>query len=465
MSYMIPVAMIGWIPVVLGLYLVLPARRAMLVAVFGAWLFLPMAAYTFVGLPDYTKTTATMYGLTLATLLFDPRSVLRFRPSLIDLPMFVWCLTPFVSSLVNGYGPYDGMSAVMYQSLIWFMPYFFGRIYLGDQRGLREFAVALVIAALVYTPFCVIEMKLSPQFHNWIYGGHQHDFLQQVRGDAYRPMVFMQHGLACSMFMASGALAASWLAISGAVRSLHRVPMWAIACLLLVVTVLSRSMGATLLLFAGLGALLCTKIPRTKLALVLLAAAPLGYMGLRATGVWDGSHLVSLAEVISAGRASSLQVRIDNENALVDRALQRPIVGWAGQGAARVRNEDGVDISITDGLWVIAVGNNGLVGLAGLTFAVLGPALVMLRRCSASLFASPAGGPAAICAALLILHACDNVFNAMVSPIFFLAAGGLASALLSDRNRRPAATPSRAVSRAPAATGPASRRRPAEAMV
>ena len=37
-------------------------------------------------------------------------------------------------------------------------------------------------------------------------------------------------------------------------------------------------------------------------------------------------------------------------------------------------------------------------------------------------------------ATLLVLHACDSLFNAMVSPIFFLAAGGLASALLGDRN-------------------------------
>lgn len=455
-SMLVDIAMIGWIPGVLALYLLLPARRAMLTAVFAAWLFLPMAAYTFVGLPDYTKSTATMYGLILATLLFDPRAVLRFRPSLIDVPILIWCLTPFVSSLVNGYGAYDGMSAVMYQSLTWFMPYFFGRIYLGDQRGMRELVLALVIAALVYAPFCIVEMILSPQFHRWTYGYHQHDFIQQVRGNAYRPMVYMQHGLACSMFMASGALAASWLAISGAARSLHRVPMWAIAGLLLTITILSRSMGATMLLIAGLGALMATKYAKTRLALVLLAAAPMCYMGLRATGIWDGSHLTSLASVVSAGRASSLQARLDNENALVGRALEKPVVGWAGQGGARVRDEDGKDISVTDGLWVIAVGNNGLIGLLGLTLAVLGPPLVMLRRYPASLFASPAGGPAAVCAALLIVHACDNLFNAMVNPLFFLAAGALASALLSDRRRRAPAAPARPAQRGapPAAARP-----------
>ena len=48
----------------------------------------------------------------------------------------------------------------------------------------------------------MFEARLSPQLHSRLYGFTQHDFLQTVRGDyTYRPMVFMQHGLAVAMFL------------------------------------------------------------------------------------------------------------------------------------------------------------------------------------------------------------------------------------------------------------------------
>ena len=49
----------GWIPLVLGLFLVMPHRRAVVVALIGSWLFLPQLAYSVPLMPDFTKVTAT----------------------------------------------------------------------------------------------------------------------------------------------------------------------------------------------------------------------------------------------------------------------------------------------------------------------------------------------------------------------------------------------------------------------
>ena len=44
-------------------------------------------------------------------------------------------------------------------------------------------------------PFVGI-MLISPQLHFMTYGFYQHEFTQVVRMGGYRPMVFLQHGIA-----------------------------------------------------------------------------------------------------------------------------------------------------------------------------------------------------------------------------------------------------------------------------
>src|SRR6476646_6522966 len=94
---------IAWVLTILLLFASLPPRRAVIVS--------------------------TMYGLLLGAVLFDTRSVLAFRPRWFDLPMAIWCLVPFGSSVTNGLGAYDGGSGVLDQLVRWGIAYFIGRIY------------------------------------------------------------------------------------------------------------------------------------------------------------------------------------------------------------------------------------------------------------------------------------------------------------------------------------------------
>src|SRR5438270_701411 len=101
MGILVPITLFGWIPVVLLLFAVLPPRRAVILAFIGAWLFLPMAGYKIPGIPDYSKTSATAMGVLAAAMIFDSNRLFRFRFSLIDLPMIVWCLSQFFTSILN----------------------------------------------------------------------------------------------------------------------------------------------------------------------------------------------------------------------------------------------------------------------------------------------------------------------------------------------------------------------------
>jgi O-antigen ligase len=108
--------------------------------------------------------------------------------------------------------------------------------------------------------------------------------------------------------------------------------------------------------------------------------------------------------------------------------------------------EDGElrDTTITDGLWIIALGNTGLVGLCASTLSLLLPAIVFLRRVPMRQITDPLIAPAICATVLLILYTIDNLFNAMLNPIYLVAAGGLVS-VAGVRNPQPA--PARAAVR------------------
>src|SRR4051812_38555310 len=108
-------ALYAWIPVAIAIFgMVKVRRRALMIAFIGAWLFLPAPVFgvQFKGIPDLTKITAASYGAMLGALLFDYKTLLRFRPKWFDIPMLVLCCSPFVTSLKNNLGAYDGLAAV-----------------------------------------------------------------------------------------------------------------------------------------------------------------------------------------------------------------------------------------------------------------------------------------------------------------------------------------------------------------
>ena len=76
MQMLIFVALFGWIPACLILFMVLPARRAVVVGLIGAWVLLPPVSIPLSGIPDYDKSMATILGVILGTLIFQPNRLL-----------------------------------------------------------------------------------------------------------------------------------------------------------------------------------------------------------------------------------------------------------------------------------------------------------------------------------------------------------------------------------------------------
>jgi len=433
-NLMVPLVMFGWIPFVIYLFSRYPARRAIVISFVGAWLFLPQAVLPLPGIPDYDKIAATCYGILLATCIFDVGRFSTFRLSWIDIPMVIWCLCPVASSLSNDLGLYDGMAAALGQTVTWGVPYFLGRIYLNSLNGMRELAIGIFVGGLAYVPLCWFEMRFSPQLHRIVYGGNPGaDFSQTIRLGGYRPTVFLTHGLAVGAFMMGATLVGIWLWQTGTVKQLWSIPIEWLVGALFITFILTRSTGAYALLAGGIAVLFVAKNLRTAILAFVLIAGIAVYLYLNAaSGAYVADQMAeSLSKILPEDRVGSLVFRLNNEELLSAKARERITFGWGGYGRALLFNPDGSQRTIPDSLWINIFGQNGIVGLVSLFVAMLLPTLSLFwARYPARLWTNRRVASAAVIALMTALYMVDCLINAMVNPIYILAAGGIAGLVL-----------------------------------
>ena len=437
----VPLALAGFVVVAFACVAKLGPQRGVLVAMLGGWLFLPEFEAAAVAVPVLHLKSTFVPGVVLAaSVLLHTYRWRQLRLHALDLPVLVLCLIPFATSLSNGLGAYDGASATFERLLSWGVPYVLGRLYFGEAGALKELAKGLIVAGLLYVPLCLWEVRMSPQLHRTVYGFSPVTWVQVLRFSGYRPSAFMTHGLMLGMFMATATLTAFWMWRTGALPTILRTRMSFVCALLAFTTVLCKSTGAILLLLVGVGVLECTRRMRTPVAIIVLLAIPTAYCAARIGG-WSGRDLVTMSQgMINEDRAQSLQYRIRNEDMLVAKALERPWLGWGRWNRSRVFDDEGNDISVTDGLWIIMLGSTGFVGLVAEVLLFALPALALLRRFPGVVWRDPRLAPAVALTVALLLAAVDQLLNAMMTPLLPVVAGALSAFVLrvgSTRDRTP----------------------------
>lgn len=428
---MIPLMMFGWLPLAGFLFsrFQKTPRHGVIIGYLFVWMFLPWYEYPLLGPFNYNKISAGAYGILMGTVLFQPSILKTFKWSPWDLPVTLWCIIPFFTSVSNGLGAYDGISSVIGRTTMWGFPYLMGRVYFNSRPALEDLALGFFLGALVYMPLCWFEIIMSPRLHRIVYGFHPHSFGQAKRAGGWRPVVFTQHGLMNSMFMVTGTLSGFTLLLSGRLKD--RLPKFKAlllpAVLLLFITIpLLKSVGALLLMIMGIGVLLFTLKLRTPIALIVLATLPLTYAALRSTGTWDGQNLIdTAAKIANSERAGSLEYRIKNETILSEHAWQRPLLGWGEWGRSFVRNDLGEIISVPDGLWILAFGKSGFIGLTALLLLFFLPPLLFLKHFPPSQWTHPRTKAILALPLLLILFALDNLMNDMFNPLMLILAGAI----------------------------------------
>jgi hypothetical protein len=352
---------LAWLPVVAILFRAIEPRRAVLVAVLGGLLFLP-AGHLRVGPPSFTiqidRWVTTGLGLILGALAFDRRSLSRFRPRWLDLPMVAYALFPLIGLATGVPGSaIDVLDAVTMRGLGWGVPYLMGRIYFGQGDGPARVCIALTIAGMAYIPLCLYEEFAGPPRYLAVllYGApNQGGLVERLGG--WRPEVFLGSGLTLGSWMALTTVTATWLWL-GKTWRLPGWPSWVPPLALLATTISCRGVYSYILLTIGILTAFLTRWFRTRVILTLLAVVPFTYMGLRASGLWDGRQLEKGAVLL--GRPGTVAARLKAEDEIIHRVLARnPAFGFGND----VYRSDAANKP--DSLWLQALWMGGLAGLA-----------------------------------------------------------------------------------------------------
>lgn len=324
---------------------------------------------------------------------------------------------------LQGLTMYDALSMTVRDLISTFLPFYVGRALFRTREDARLLFKALVVFCLVYVPLMLIEMRLSPQLHNWIYGYQPNLFFHAVRGGGFKPNVFLNNGLAVAMLMLSGTIGAA--ALFKVRKPILGIPGVIPLGLLWVMLALSRNVGATLY---SLAAVPTVVLSRGKLAMrmsLILFGLVLAYPALRATKTLPVYDMVEFVSKYSEERAQSINTRFTNEDQLFDRARERLWFGWGGFGRNRIYDDWGRDASITDGEWIIRFGSRGLVGFVGSFGLLLWPILIARRRWRAL----PTSEDRTLIDAMTLivaLHAVDLLPNGLFTEMPYFLAGALA---------------------------------------
>lgn len=439
MALLVPITMFGWLGVVLMFYAYLPPRRAVIYSLIGGWLFLPMAEYDFVMLPPWSKATVTTYCLYFAILLFDRDRLQSLRLKLIDIPLLLYCCAPFFSSMSNDLGLWDGLTGIFNRFIVWGGPYFIGRMFFSRPEDFRELALGIFIGGLIYVPFCLYEMRMSPQLHRLVYGFSVSSYISTIRLGGYRPTVFMQHGLMVGIWMCMALVMGAWLWRSGVVKRVLGVPIGLAVAVQFVTLVLCRALNGYALAMLTLSALFVSKWTRNRVPLVVLALIPALYPFVRindAISIDPALEMVaSVVETqIDPARAKTFRGRLNKEGYYVAHAWERPICGWGGFDRAKpTEDEAGQQVRGIDALWIGVFGTNGLLGLGSLWMATLLPTFLILYRHGRSALTQAPLAPALVSAAVVPMYMIDNLMNAMFNPLLVALVGGLAGFVTTYR--------------------------------
>lgn len=430
------VALLAWPLVAALLYRTRPIGEATIWTILGGYLLLPAAwAIKFPMLPPIDKTTIPNASALIACLMMKRGALSSWkRFGSIELVVLIYAGSPIITALFNsddiaggatvlpGIGLHEGLSTVEFQ-LFQIIPLVLGRQFLRSPRDNAMLLRVFVVACLIYSIPMLLEVRISPQLHTWVYGYFPHSFLQQVRAGGFRPVVFVGHGLLVAFLTMIGVLASAALW-----RSRTRVgglPPAAVTMYLSAVLVLCKSLGALVYAVILLPVVRYASA-RTQLRVAaVLTVAALLYPSLRAADVVPAETFLSLAASFSDERAESLATRFYNEKKLLDHASERFWFGWGRFGRNRIIDlETGRDESIADGLWIITMGQFGYVGFLA-QFGLWGMIVFRAVRAAGRIADPIDKARLATLAVILAVYTFDELPNAPISPLMWLIAGAL----------------------------------------
>jgi hypothetical protein len=425
---------------------VAPAR-AVAATCFAGWLLLPVGHFpkgsadvvfpywiTGVAVPSDMLLTKMWWPPVLAfagVLLRDRKTLSRWRPGWIDVPMFLWCLWPIGQWPFIAHPAPQPWIASLYLAAAWGASWLLGRLYFSGTDGGIRLIMAIVAGLTIITPIALIESVMGPRLYGWIYELHPFRADGAERYVGFRPIAFFEHGNQYGIWVAATALAAIWLWQTDSGPRM-RGRSAAIAALALAIALMSQSVGAILLLFAGLAVLrpIGRLLTRWMLVLVLLLTVGGGVIYLSANDTVIGRQMVDIVRTTGRG---SITWRIARDQRALTLIGEHPVLGTAQWDWWR-RNDER-----PWGLALLIFGQFGLIGLVLAFGSLLLPAVRAFDD-QWSFRAWRRSYPAALLAVIVLMAIADLLLNSFSFYPAILAAGALGSTGKQSEVGEPART-------------------------
>ena len=446
-------ALVVWPLVTVVLFQKLPPGRAVIATLLMGFLFLPEppAGFDFPLLPPLTKHTIPALSAFFMWYWMYPHDFrpLPRSPVAVSL-LLLFIFSPIITALTNMHpvvwGDFviqamtikDSIGFVIQQILL-VIPFLLARRFLTRAEDQRDLMYAFMIGGLVYSFPMLVEIRLSPQLNLWIYGYYQHDFVQTIRFGGFRPMVFLYHGITAAFFMLLSILAAYALWKTEKIQS--KWMLFGAAVYLTGVLVLAKSLGAWLFAAVLIPSIVVLGTRWQLRLAVCIAAFAITYPALKGVGLVPEAAILEAAASIDPDRAASLEFRFMNENRLLDRAQEKPLFGWGNYDRNQIMNPaNGVIETITDGRWIIVIGQLGWLGFLAEFGVLVLPVFLLWREVR-----HRAADDYSLLIAPLSLMLAVNVFellpNATLTPLTWLMAGALTGYAEALRDGRGAYEP------------------------
>mgnify|MGYP007022651355 CR=1 FL=1 len=348
---------------------------AIIIILLGGYMFLPeKTAIDLPMLPPFNKESASILAILIGCSFVAKHKITLLGKGKVKWLILIYLMSPFLTAMNNGeviviHGTvlpamnyYDALTELIGHTIT-LVPFIIGRQFFKKTESQLLFFKVMAVGGLLYSLLVLIEIRMSPQLHTWVYGFFPHQFIQMKRMGGWRPVVFMSHGLTLAIFMAA-AFVSSYVFVQKKKRIAGFLALH-VACYLFVILILCKSYAP---LFYVLMILLVLKLCSIKMQFKfakIVAIFVLLYPLLSILDWFPHKSMVNLAEEISLERAQSLEYRFTNEYILLNHAKQKVFFGWGTWSRNRVfSKETGEDLSTTDGDWIITLGTYGIIGFA-----------------------------------------------------------------------------------------------------
>lgn len=361
--------------------------------------------------------------------------------------LVMFFMVPFLTAMTNRdalhYGPHtipgltmkDAISIFQSSLFTTYIPFVVGFSFLGSANSHKVLVKVLFALGMFYTLLMLFEVRMSPQLHTQIYGYFPHaEFGQQFRMGGFRPVVFLGHGLLVAIFAVALAICTFtlWRQKDPAVKSKGLLAF----IYVVVVIVLCKTYSALiyLLLFIAI-ILLFRKVNQLRIAAVV-AVFLLSFPALRGTDYIPLTDVADFFTGLDEDRGGSLLFRLRHEDALMEKANERPWFGWGSWGRNRVYDtRTGRDLSVTDGGWILRFGSQGWFGYIAAFGLICYPIIATYRYFKKNKEDEVSPYSVAL-AMILMIYLIDQIPNASLNHLIYMISGALLGSLANLRQKQ-----------------------------